>query len=168
MAALNANLLCFFAAPVVLLHYPKWKFIFASVLCRETSLFLVRTPTKVCWYSDTHLLSEEILLFWLCVWLCAGGQLDSGPSTPLPDKKLLLFVLDRLQKCVFQFPRLRFRVLWCSFSFQFSEVFCLHQEGHLWCVFWSSGPKRGYFFKKFADALTSTCSMHMFLPLYWY
>ncbi|TYJ03228.1 hypothetical protein E1A91_A12G014200v1 [Gossypium mustelinum] len=27
-----------------------------------------------------------------------GGQLDSGPSTPLPDKKLLLFILDRLQK----------------------------------------------------------------------
>ncbi|XP_057965978.1 uncharacterized protein LOC131156366 [Malania oleifera] len=27
-----------------------------------------------------------------------GTQLDSGPSTPLPDKKLLVFVLDRLQK----------------------------------------------------------------------
>uniref|UniRef100_A0A2N9F3E5 Bromo domain-containing protein n=1 Tax=Fagus sylvatica TaxID=28930 RepID=A0A2N9F3E5_FAGSY len=27
-----------------------------------------------------------------------GGQLDSGPSTTLPDKKLLLFILDRLQK----------------------------------------------------------------------
>ncbi|XP_042985577.1 uncharacterized protein LOC122314219 isoform X1 [Carya illinoinensis] len=27
-----------------------------------------------------------------------GSQLDSGPSTPLPDKKLLLFILDRLQK----------------------------------------------------------------------
>ncbi|KAK9033872.1 hypothetical protein V6N11_050054 [Hibiscus sabdariffa] len=27
-----------------------------------------------------------------------GGQLDSGPSTVLPDKKLLLFILDRLQK----------------------------------------------------------------------
>ncbi|KAF8013220.1 hypothetical protein BT93_I1174 [Corymbia citriodora subsp. variegata] len=27
-----------------------------------------------------------------------GTQMDSGPSTPLPDKKLLLFVLDRLQK----------------------------------------------------------------------
>ncbi|KAK6253199.1 hypothetical protein QUC31_014919 [Theobroma cacao] len=27
-----------------------------------------------------------------------GGQLDSGPSTALPDKKLLLFILDRLQK----------------------------------------------------------------------
>ncbi|XP_059448013.1 uncharacterized protein LOC132179308 isoform X3 [Corylus avellana] len=27
-----------------------------------------------------------------------GGQLDSGPSTPLPDKKLLLFIIDRLQK----------------------------------------------------------------------
>ncbi|XP_038991235.1 uncharacterized protein LOC120114368 isoform X1 [Hibiscus syriacus] len=27
-----------------------------------------------------------------------GGLLDSGPSTALPDKKLLLFILDRLQK----------------------------------------------------------------------
>lgn len=27
-----------------------------------------------------------------------GSQVDAGPSTPLPDKKLLLFVLDRLQK----------------------------------------------------------------------
>lgn len=25
---------------------------------------------------------------------------DSGPTTSLPDKKLLVFVLDRLQKCV--------------------------------------------------------------------
>ncbi|BFG42470.1 hypothetical protein CerSpe_287440 [Prunus speciosa] len=30
--------------------------------------------------------------------LQAGTALDFGPSTPLPDKKLLLFVLDRLQK----------------------------------------------------------------------
>ncbi|KAE8661570.1 serine/threonine-protein kinase PBS1-like [Hibiscus syriacus] len=29
---------------------------------------------------------------------CQGGQLDSGPSTALPDKKLLLYILDRLQK----------------------------------------------------------------------
>ncbi|KAI6700952.1 hypothetical protein NL676_015276 [Syzygium grande] len=27
-----------------------------------------------------------------------GTQMDSGPSTPLPDKKLLVFILDRLQK----------------------------------------------------------------------
>ncbi|XP_044507386.1 uncharacterized protein LOC123226891 isoform X2 [Mangifera indica] len=27
-----------------------------------------------------------------------GALLESGPSTPLPDKKLLLFILDRLQK----------------------------------------------------------------------
>ncbi|ESR35666.1 Bromo domain-containing protein [Citrus sinensis] len=27
-----------------------------------------------------------------------GAQLELGPSTPLPDKKLLLFILDRLQK----------------------------------------------------------------------
>jgi len=33
--------------------------------------------------------------------LCAGGaKLDSGPSTPLPDTQLLLFVLERLQKYV--------------------------------------------------------------------
>lgn len=30
--------------------------------------------------------------------------MDSGPSTPLPDKKLLVFILDRLQKCVFSAP----------------------------------------------------------------
>ncbi|XP_038997091.1 uncharacterized protein LOC120121867 isoform X2 [Hibiscus syriacus] len=29
---------------------------------------------------------------------CQGGQLDSGPPTALPDKKLLLYILDRLQK----------------------------------------------------------------------
>ncbi|XP_020242807.1 bromodomain-containing protein DDB_G0270170-like isoform X2 [Asparagus officinalis] len=28
----------------------------------------------------------------------AGNQSDSGPTTPLPDKKLLVFILDRLQK----------------------------------------------------------------------
>lgn len=44
--------------------------------------------------------------WWLSGWLCVGGQLDSGPSTPLPDKKLLLFILDRLQKCVFQFSQI--------------------------------------------------------------
>ncbi|KAL6982600.1 hypothetical protein U1Q18_015988 [Sarracenia purpurea var. burkii] len=27
-----------------------------------------------------------------------GSSLDSGPTTPLPDKKLLVFILDRLQK----------------------------------------------------------------------
>ncbi|KAF5462236.1 hypothetical protein F2P56_018260 [Juglans regia] len=27
-----------------------------------------------------------------------GSQVDSGPTTPLPDKKLLVFILDRLQK----------------------------------------------------------------------
>ncbi|XP_030552676.1 uncharacterized protein LOC115756846 [Rhodamnia argentea] len=27
-----------------------------------------------------------------------GTQMDSGPSTPLPDKKLLVFILERLQK----------------------------------------------------------------------
>lgn len=30
--------------------------------------------------------------------------MDPGPSTPLPDKKLLVFILDRLQKCVFLAP----------------------------------------------------------------
>ena len=35
--------------------------------------------------------------------MCITCFADSGPSTPLPDKKLLLFILDRLQKCVF-FP----------------------------------------------------------------
>ncbi|KAJ0077300.1 hypothetical protein Patl1_35740 [Pistacia atlantica] len=32
-----------------------------------------------------------------------GALLESGPSTPLPDEKLLLFILDRLQKFVFCF-----------------------------------------------------------------
>jgi bromodomain-containing protein 7/9 len=27
-----------------------------------------------------------------------GSPVESGPTTPLPDKKLLLFILDRLQK----------------------------------------------------------------------
>lgn len=56
--------------------------------------------------------------WWLSGWLCVGGQLDSGPSTPLPDKKLLLFILDRLQKCVFQFSQICiFWLLWCNFWF---------------------------------------------------
>ena len=39
----------------------------------------------------------------------AGSKLDDGPSTPLPDKKLLLFVLDRLQKYVLLVP-IRFQL----------------------------------------------------------
>ena len=35
------------------------------------------------------------------IYLWTGSRLESGPTTPLPDKKLLLFILDRLQKCVF-------------------------------------------------------------------
>ncbi|KAA8537403.1 hypothetical protein F0562_026910 [Nyssa sinensis] len=30
--------------------------------------------------------------------ILTGSQLESGPTTPLPDKKLLVFILDRLQK----------------------------------------------------------------------
>lgn len=29
-----------------------------------------------------------------------GSLVESGPTTPLPDKKLLVFILDRLQKYV--------------------------------------------------------------------
>ncbi|KAF4373978.1 hypothetical protein F8388_007884 [Cannabis sativa] len=43
----------------------------------------------------------------------AGTKLDLGPSTPLPDKKLLLFILERLQKC----------------------------EGHLWCYSEPADPE---------------------------
>lgn len=43
-----------------------------------------------------------------------GSQGVSGPTTPLPDKKLLLFILDRLQKCV---PCLFVSLLLSSFSF---------------------------------------------------
>ena len=41
--------------------------------------------------------------FLMCLFiLCAGSPLESGPTaTPLPDKKLLVFILERLQKCVF-------------------------------------------------------------------
>lgn len=43
-----------------------------------------------------------------------GSPVESGPTTPLPDKKLLVFILDRLQKCVPFLP------LWhCSHLFVF-------------------------------------------------
>lgn len=29
-----------------------------------------------------------------------GLQVETGPTTPLPDEKLLVFILDRLQKFV--------------------------------------------------------------------
>lgn len=62
--------------------------------------------------SDLHL--EAIFLTSMSLQSCAGGTaLDSGPSTPLPDKKLLLFVLDRLQKCVFWVSEFVFCLL-CS------------------------------------------------------
>ena len=32
--------------------------------------------------------------------MLTGSQGESGPTTTLPDKKLLLFILDRLQKYV--------------------------------------------------------------------
>lgn len=37
-------------------------------------------------------------------YMWTGLQVESGPTTPLPDKKLLVFILDRLQKCVFWHP----------------------------------------------------------------
>lgn len=42
--------------------------------------------------------------FQLFVWI--GLQVESGPTstTPLPDKKLLVFILDRLQKYSSFFP----------------------------------------------------------------
>lgn len=58
--------------------------------------------------------------------MLTGSQGESGPTTPLPDKKLLLFILDRLQKCVscssvicffplsFFFLSWVFDVLYCS------------------------------------------------------
>ncbi|KAH7518255.1 hypothetical protein FEM48_Zijuj09G0152100 [Ziziphus jujuba var. spinosa] len=65
-------------------------------------------------------LSDRLILFFFSLFffqvdksssgtiLKGATKLDSGPSTPLPDKKLLLFILDRLQKkdtyCVFSEP----------------------------------------------------------------
>lgn len=46
---------------------------------------------------------------------------SAGPTIPLPDRKLLLFVLDRLQKCV-QFDFLFILII--SFSW-FLIAFCL-------------------------------------------
>lgn len=39
-------------------------------------------------------------MFLNCALDSVGTQPDSEVSTPLPDKKLLLFILDRVQKCV--------------------------------------------------------------------
>lgn len=62
----------------------------------------------------------------LSLQLCAGGaKLDSGPSTPLPDTKLLLFVLERLQKYVFGVLGLCFALPCCGFYIQFDECFFL-------------------------------------------
>lgn len=81
---------------------------------RKRSLFLVQTPpvtAKVCLWSYTYLLKKQFhlrnLKLFFIYWslsICAGGQLDTGPSTALPDKKLLLFILDRLQKYFNKLP----------------------------------------------------------------
>lgn len=44
-------------------------------------------------------------------YLWTGSQLESGPTTPLPDKTLLVFILDRLQKWV----GFLLHMLWQSF-----------------------------------------------------
>ncbi|KAF5758621.1 hypothetical protein HanXRQr2_Chr16g0731291 [Helianthus annuus] len=41
------------------------------------------------WVSET--------LVVICSF-CTGSPLDSRPTTPLPDRNLLVFILDRLQK----------------------------------------------------------------------
>lgn len=52
----------------------------------------------------------------------------SGPTTPLPDKKLLLFILDRLQKCVFY---LFLSIFFCFlFSFMFGNLSVLFFTVH--------------------------------------
>lgn len=43
------------------------------------------------------------LIIMVTFFIWTGSQVESGPTTPLPDKKLLVFILDRLQKCVFLF-----------------------------------------------------------------
>jgi len=54
-----------------------------------------------------------------------GSPVESGPTTPLPDKKLLLFILDRLQKyvlcyslvsCISRFMWFHYCVCWFFWS----------------------------------------------------
>lgn len=60
---------------------------------------------------------SQLLIFYLIgvIYSWTGSPLVSGPTTPLPDKKLLVFILDRLQKYVL-------------FSFH-SSFSCFHMLG---------------------------------------
>lgn len=60
--------------------------------------------------------------------------MESGPSTPLPDKKLLLFILDRLQKCVSLFLCVVFGFFYVAFVFMFT-VFCVNFRKDTYGVF---------------------------------
>ncbi|GAA0138643.1 chromatin/chromatin-binding, or -regulatory protein [Lithospermum erythrorhizon] len=46
-------------------------------------------------YRSGDIKEEKV---WKAIDVLHGSQLETGPMTPLPDKKLLLFILDRLQK----------------------------------------------------------------------
>lgn len=39
-----------------------------------------------------------VIIYLINCWFPIGEPSDSGPTTPLPDKKLLEFILERLQK----------------------------------------------------------------------
>ncbi|XP_048430892.1 uncharacterized protein LOC103955527 [Pyrus x bretschneideri] len=49
-------------------------------------------------HGSNHMSQEEILKATDSSSILHGSQVESGPTTPLPDKKLLVFILDRLQK----------------------------------------------------------------------
>lgn len=45
-----------------------------------------------------YITSEKEEKIWKATDTPQGSRVESGPTTPLPDKKLLVFILDRLQK----------------------------------------------------------------------
>ncbi|KAM2070523.1 hypothetical protein ACFX16_001902 [Malus domestica] len=49
-------------------------------------------------HGSNHMRREEILKATDSSSLLHGSQVESGPTTPLPDKKSLVFILYRLQK----------------------------------------------------------------------
>jgi hypothetical protein len=69
---------------------------------------------------------------------------ESGPTTPLPDKKLLVFILDRLQKCVcFLTSKVLFLIfLLVLIGFLPTRL----QKGHSWSILGACGSGRGAFF----------------------
>lgn len=81
--------------------------------------------SKLC--PDRNGVFDLIFIIYLFIYFeiwWTGSQLESGPTrTPLPEKKLLVFILDRLQKYVFfmagsiMFPFVFYRVLFLLWGF---------------------------------------------------